>query len=58
MKYPDEPDSPGNRRITIRVLFDDKKDDHNVKKNDEKHTDVPTENKSHQTVPTENKSHH
>jgi len=58
LKYPDKPDSPGNRRITIRVLFDDKKDDHNVKKNDEKHTDVPTENKSYQTVPTENKSHH
>lgn len=31
LKYPDKPDSPANRRITIRVLFEDKKDNNAIK---------------------------
>lgn len=50
-KYPDKPDSPGNRRITIRVLFEDKKDVNNVKTNNNKenikHTEVPAEKGEH-----------
>ncbi len=49
LKYPDKPDSPANRRITIRVLFEDKKDDDHVEKNKEniKHTEESTEKNSH-----------
>ena len=50
-KYPDKPDSPGNRRITIRVLFEDKKDGNDIKKNNDKqnvkNTESPTENTEH-----------
>ncbi|MEQ8222142.1 MAG: flagellar motor protein MotB [Candidatus Eremiobacterota bacterium] len=48
LKYPDKPDSPANRRITIRVLFEDKKDNSATKSKESiNHTGEPTDKKSH-----------
>jgi len=63
LKYPDKPDSPANRRITIRVLFEDKKDNktgngnHTVE-NKENKPDNTEHNSGNTEHPEENSEHH